>query len=90
MNESNTLPYGSRLEGNPDHVLLDQSLDDRQKIAVLEDWLQDLLELQTATGENMASNDNELGEVARQYQRVNDALRLAREPSDTDRQAVAS
>ncbi|MEQ8206873.1 MAG: hypothetical protein RIA65_11900, partial [Woeseia sp.] len=71
MNDQSELPYGSRLEGDPQGVLADSTLSQDEKCNVLEDWLQDLLELQTATEESMLSDDKESGAVADQYQRVN-------------------
>lgn len=88
MNDQTELPYGSRLEGNPQGVLADSTLSQEEKCNVLEDWLQDLLELQTATEESMLSDNKESGAVADQYQRVNNALKAVRDDASPEQGAA--
>ncbi|ANO52707.1 hypothetical protein [Woeseia oceani] len=88
MSEQSQLPYGGRLEGDPNDVLADQALSPDQRCAVLEDWIQDLLELQTATEEAMLSSEHDAGEVANQYQRVNAALNIARSNANPEQAAA--
>jgi hypothetical protein len=56
------------------HLLLeDESRSDAEKIKLLLDWRQDLLELQTAGAENMPNQAGE-SNVASRLQAVTDAL----------------
>lgn len=57
----------------PRFVLEDKSRTDAEKIKLLLDWRQDLLELQTAGAENMPNQRGE-SNVASRLQAVTDAL----------------
>ena len=57
----------------PRFVLEDSSRSDEEKIKLLLDWRQDLLELQTAGAENMPNQSGE-SNVASRLQAVTDAL----------------
>lgn len=57
----------------PRFVLEDASRSDSEKIRLLLDWRQDLLELQTAVEENMPNKSGESNGAAR-LQAVTDAL----------------
>ncbi len=78
MKEAAKLEYRSEANGDPYYVLDDPALSSDQRCEILADWLQDLLELQTATEESMLNTDADAGDVGALYQRVNDALILAR------------
>lgn len=58
---------------DPRRLLEDQELTDKQKVQLLMNWRLDLLELERATEENMASA-KDTGKVAEKMKKVNDAL----------------
>ena len=62
----------------PHHVLESKNLSDQAKISILEDWKLDLIELQTATEENMSATGVETDAVADDLQAVIEALRRLR------------
>ena len=59
---------------HPGDILADDSLSDEQKRDYLEDWRLDLVERQTATGENMpagtAADDNTVDEQLREVSKA--------------------
>jgi hypothetical protein len=57
----------------PHFLLEDKNRSDKEKIKLLLDWRQDLLELQTAGAENMPNQQGE-SNVASRLQAVMDAL----------------
>jgi hypothetical protein len=64
---------GEASYGEPRFLLDDRSRSDAEKIKLLLDWRQDLLELQTAAGENMPDQCGEANGATR-LQAVMDAL----------------
>ena len=76
INESITDP--KKLFQEPHHVLENKALSVQEKISILEDWKLDLIELQTATEENMSAKGQETDAVADDLQAVIEALRVIR------------
>ncbi len=74
INETITDP--KKLFREPHHVLENKELSVQEKISILEDWKLDLIELQTATEENMSARGQETDAVADDLQAVIEALRL--------------
>ena len=58
---------------DPERLMEDQELSEKQKIELLVSWRWDLLELERATEENMGGT-NDTGQVAEQLRKVNRAL----------------
>jgi hypothetical protein len=58
---------------DPQHLVDAKGLSDDEKIKLLLDWRQDLLEMQTATEENMPGQRGDAG-VAMRLKAVTDAL----------------
>lgn len=78
MNTTSMLGDVERRYGAPRRVLESNDLTPREKIAVLESWRLDLIELQTATGENMAAPEPASSDASEKLREVNSALVLAR------------
>lgn len=66
------------LRDDPAAIVGDDALSVRQKTVMLENWRQDLIELQTATEENMSPSENHGGRLSEQLRRVSEALRTVK------------
>lgn len=66
------------LRDDPKAVVRDDELSAEQKKVILENWQQDLIELQTASDENMNPARNQSGRLSEQLTRVSKALRAVK------------
>lgn len=67
-----------KLYQEPRNVLEDADLSDADKLKVLENWKADLVELLTASDENMPSSQADAGSVADRLQGVVEAIEILR------------
>jgi hypothetical protein len=74
MRPNCTHDRGKRTYDDPREIVESDSLSYQQKLAALENWRLDLLELQQATDENMPSAANNGGEPGEKLRQVNNAL----------------
>lgn len=73
MKSAETMQNPERVFRDPARVLEHQEMSEEQKIRLLMNWRLDLLELERATEENMAGDDD-TGSVAERLSKVNAAL----------------
>jgi hypothetical protein len=79
MNEKAPHKAIDPLRDDPAAILRDTALSDKKKTVALQNWRQDLIELQTATEENMTPTENHAGRLSEQLSRVTEALRTLEE-----------
>lgn len=77
MNTESSVTRSRKDFDSPEAVLASDGLSPDQKIAILEDWRIDLVELQTAADENMAAGKGS-DAVAEELQQVSEALERLR------------
>ncbi len=78
LKKSETITDPKKLFREPQSVLANKELSDREKINILENWKLDLMELQTATEENMPGAGTDTDLVADELRAVIEALRVIR------------
>lgn len=78
LKKSEAMANPQRIFGEPRYVVTNEELSDQEKITILENWKLDLMELQTATEENMPGSGTETGGVADELGAVIEALRMIR------------
>ena len=64
---------------DPDELLQHTGLSESEKLEALESWQADLIELQTATEENMPASDEAFGKTATKLAKVRNAIRALQE-----------
>lgn len=77
MNTESSVTRSRKDFDSPEAVVASDGLSPDQKIAILEDWRVDLIELQTAADENMAARQGS-GAVAEELRQVTEALKRLR------------
>ncbi len=78
LKKSEAMANPQKIFREPRYVVENEELSDPEKITILENWKLDLMELQTATEENMPATGTEADSAADELRAVIEALRMIR------------